>query len=206
MRAGGQRLLFQQRLEGRHQRFGDDAGAFGGGVNAVGLNGAGHMNQVFVDHGHHGDVVFGGECGEEPVKGVDIVGAVIGRQGDAGQQNANVRFFERGQHQSQVAPGLRKGQAAETVVAAELDDDDGRMQAKHVGQVGDGVFGGRAWRAHVPDQVAITVGVQDALQGVGEGLAVRQPVAGGDAVAIADKQRPRRGGNEPHRQKQQQQD
>ena len=78
------------------------------------------------------------------------------------------------EHLVEVAAGLVEGQAAEAVVAAELDDDDLRMQAQDGRKAGDGVFGGGAAGALIDDLVVVALGVELALQGVREGLAVVQ--------------------------------
>ena len=80
-----------------------------------------------------------------------------------------------------------EGQAAETVVAAELDNDDFRMKAKDRGKAGDRVLGSGSTNALIQDLVVVALGVELALKGVGEGLARGEAVAGGDAVAEADK-------------------
>ncbi len=75
---------------------------------------------------------------------MDVVGAVVGRQGDAGEQNLDVRGFESGQHGIEIAAGLVERQAAEAIVAAEFDDDDGGMQEQDGVSSGDGILGGGA--------------------------------------------------------------
>ena len=126
LRIGG--YFLQQRLQRGQQRVGDDLGAFGGGVDAVALDGVGNVDQIFVDHGHEGRMMLGSEVAENLIEGVDVVGAVVGRQRDAGEQHLDVGIFKRGEHRVEVAAGLVEGQAAQAVVAAEFDDDDGGMQ------------------------------------------------------------------------------
>ncbi len=121
---------------------------------------------------------------------LDVVGAVVGRQGDAGEQDFDVRVFERGQHLVEIAAGLVEGQAAQAVVAAELDDDDFGMQEQDGAQTGDGVLGGGAAGALIDDLVVVAAAVEVPLQGVGIGLAGLEAVAGGDAVAVANQDGP----------------
>ena len=118
----------QQRRQHRQQRLRDDLGTFGGGMNAVRLNRAGNMNEVFVDHGHECGVMLGGEVAEDLFEGLDVVTAVVGGQRDAGKQHFDVSIFESSQHSIQIAARLAGGQAAQSVVAAEFDDDNLRMQ------------------------------------------------------------------------------
>ena len=39
--------------------------------------------------------------------------------------------LKRGEHRVEIAAGLFEGQAAQSVVAAEFDDDDGGMKKQH---------------------------------------------------------------------------
>jgi hypothetical protein len=179
----------QERFESGQQSLGKYGGAFGRGMNAIGLDGAGYRDQVFVDHGHEGDArVGGGESVEELLKGSDIVRPVVGRQRDAGEQDSDVRSFERGQDLIKIAASLVERKAAKTVVAAEFDDDVVGMQRKNLRQPGDGVFGGGAAGASIQDFVAVAFRIEIALKKIGIRLAVRESIAGGDAVAIADQQ------------------
>ena len=144
-------------------------------MNAVRLDGVGDMDQVLVDHGHKGDVCLRGQVAEDLIEGLDVVGPVVGRQGDAGEQNFDVRGFERGQDLIEVAAGLIERQAAQAVVAAEFYNDDFRMKAQDGEQAGDGIFGGGAAGALVDDLVVVALGVELPLQSVREGLAVWRP-------------------------------
>jgi len=86
----------QQRLENGEECVGNDFGAFDGGVYAVLLDGAGNVDEVFVQHGYEGRMVLRREIAEGLIEGVDVVRAVIGRQGDAGEQNLDVSRFKGG--------------------------------------------------------------------------------------------------------------
>jgi len=155
-------------------------------VNAVLLDGVGDVDQVFVDHGHKGGVVPGGQAAENLLEGVNVVRSVVGRQGDAGQQNLDVRAFEGGQDGIQILARLVGGQATEAVVATEFDDHDFGVQFKDGAQVADGVLGGGSAGALVDDLVVVAVAVQLRLKIVRIGLAGLETVARGDAVAEAD--------------------
>jgi len=179
-------LLVQQRPERGRHCFGKDFGAFGGGVDAVLLNGVGDVDQVLVNHGHEGGVVFGCHIDEHLLEGVDVIGTIIRREGDAGQQDFDVRVFEGGQNGIEILPRLGGGQATEAVVPAELDDDDFGVRAQYGWETGDGVLGGGAAGALVEDFVVVTVTLELSLEKVGIGLAGLESVPGGDAVAEAD--------------------
>ena len=75
---------------------------------------------------------------------LDVVGTVVGRQGDAGEQDFDVGVFERGQHVVEIAAGLGERDAAQAVVAAELDNDNFRVQEEDGVQCCYGVLGGGA--------------------------------------------------------------
>jgi len=78
-------------------------------VDAVCLNRGWNMNQIFVDHRHERCVVFGGELAEDLLKGLDVVAAVVGGQGDTSEQDLDVRVFKRGQHLVEVPAGFARG-------------------------------------------------------------------------------------------------
>ena len=159
-------------------------------MDAVGLDRAGDVDQVFVDHGHKDGVVFGGQVTEELVELQDVFLSVVGRESDAGKQDFDVRAFESGQHLVEVAAGLAEGQAAQPVVAAELDDNDFGVQEQDGTQAGNGVFGGGAAGSLIVDCVAVTEAVEVLLQSVRKGLSGLEAVAGGNTVSIADEERP----------------
>ncbi len=124
-------------------------------MNAVGLDGAWGADEVFVDHGHEGDVVAGGQGAEDLLERLDVVWAVVGRKRDAGEENADVRGFEHGEDLIEITARLVEREAAQTVVAAELDDDHVRMQSENRGEIGDSIFGGGAADAAVEHFVVV---------------------------------------------------
>lgn len=155
-------------------------------MDTVFLDSARNVDQVFVDHGHKSGVVLGGQVAENLLEGVDVIGSVVGRQGDASQQNLDVRVFERGYNRIQILARLVGGQATEAVVTTEFDDHDFRAHAQYRGKTRNGVLGGGATGALVDDLVVETVTIQLFLQKVSICLTVFQSIAGGDAVAEAD--------------------
>jgi len=159
-------------------------------VDAVGLDGTWNVNQILVKHGHESGVMPGRQVAVDLLEGVDVLAAVVGRQGDAGEQNPNMRAFERREHLIEIAARLLRGQATETVVTAEFDDHHLRVQEQNGLQVGDRVLGGGSAGAMVRDFVAVAATVEVFLQGSRVGLAGLETVACGDAVAIADQLRP----------------
>jgi hypothetical protein len=155
-------------------------------VNAVALDGAGHMDEVFVDHGYKCDAMMRGERVKDLLERLDIVGAVVGRQCDAGEQYFDVRSFERREHVVEIAAGSVEGQAAQTVIAPELDDHYAGMQRKNAGKAGDSVGGGGSADAAIEHLVVIALGGEVACEKVGIRLAVLKAEPGGNAVTEAD--------------------
>ena len=153
-------LLRQQRPKRWQQRFGQDLRAFCGGVNAVGLDGAGNVDEVFIDHGHKGYVVTESQSAIDLLERLDVVGAVVGRQRDAGEKNFNVGRLKRCEDLIEVVAGLVERKAAQPVVAAELDDDNVGMKRENCGKAFDGVFGGSATGAAIEDGVVVALGVE----------------------------------------------
>ena len=66
---------------------GDLLVALRGGVGVVGLHVAGDAVDVLEDEGKEGDVVLLREGGVHGVEFFDVVGAVAGREGDAGEDD-----------------------------------------------------------------------------------------------------------------------
>ena len=125
--------LAEQGCQDWQEGFCEDLRAFGGGVNAVVLDGVGNVDEVLVDHGDEGGVMLCGQIAEELVEGVDVVGAVVGGQGDAGEQDLDVSGFKGCEDLVEITASLVEGQAAEAVVAAELDEDDFRVEGEDGG-------------------------------------------------------------------------
>ncbi len=158
-------------------------------MNAVGLNRAGHIHKIPVDHGHDGGAVFGGEIAKYLVELMNIVGAVVRRKGDAGEENPDVRVFERHDHGIEVVSSLTERQAAKAVVAAKLNDDDCGVQGDDGVEAGNSVFTGGAARALVENLVAIAEFVEVSLESVRVRLTGGETIACRDAVAVADQER-----------------
>ena len=175
----------QQGQEQWEEVVGDELGAFGGGVDAVVLNGAGNGVDAGVEHGEQGDVEFGGGETVGFVELVDVVGAVVGRQGDAGEDHLAVGGEQGGEDGVEVAARVGDGDAAKAVVAAEFNDDDGGVEAEDVGEAVDAVFAGVAADAGIDNFVVVAAVVEGGLEVVGPGAARVDAIAGGDAVTEA---------------------
>jgi hypothetical protein len=164
---------------------GEELGAFGGGMNAVVLNGAGDGVDVGVEHGKQGDVILGSDEAEGFIEGLNVIGAIVGGEGDAGENNFAAGVEEGGDDGVEIAAGIGDGDAAQAVVAAEFDNDDGGMEAEDVLYAVDAVFACVAADAGVNDPVAVATVVKGGLEVVGPGVAGIDAEARGDAVSEA---------------------
>lgn len=88
--------------------MGNDFGAFGGGVDAIGLNGCGDVYQILVDHGDDSRMMLAREFGEEGIELSDIVRTIVGWECDAGEEDLNVRGGESGEDGVEVGTSLRE--------------------------------------------------------------------------------------------------
>ena len=86
----------------------------------------------------------------------------------------------------EVGAGVCDGQAAQAVVAAELDEDDGGVQGENAGETLESVLGGVAADALVVNAVVDVALVEGCLQVVGEALAGAGAGSGGELVAETD--------------------
>lgn len=155
-------------------------------MDAVRLDGARNVNKVFVDHGNEGDAGTGGRLPKDLIEGVNVIGAVVRRKRNAAQQHTDVRMQQSGEHDVEILPGGRERQSAQTIVAAELDDDHGGMQAQNSRQALHGILGGGAAGAKVHNLIAVAELVEITAQCIRVRLSGGQPVAGGDTVSKAD--------------------
>ena len=185
MTAGGT-LFFEQGKDEGEDVAGDDLVAAGGGVGAIGLHHSGYAIDVLEQEGKHGDAVLASEQGVGPVELLDVVGAVVGREGDAGEGDLYAGVLQRGDDAVEVGAGVGDGQAAQSVVTSELDDGDGGMQGEDLGQARDAVLGGVAADALVVDAVADVALVEQGLEVVRVALAGIDAATGGQAIAEAD--------------------
>ena len=163
--------------------------ALGGGVGVVGLHVAGGAVDVLEEEGDEGDAIFFREGGVHGVKFFDVVGAVVGGEGDAGEGDVGSVGLELMEDAIEVGLGLFEGEAAEAVVAAEFNDNDAGMAGEDAGDAVEAVFGGVAGDAGVEDMVVEVAGVEEALEFVGIGLAGVGAEACGEGVAEADEER-----------------
>lgn len=180
--------MLEHGLDEAEDIFGDDLVAFRGGVGAVGLHHSGDAEDSLEEKGEKGELVFFGNDGIGVVELMDVVGAIVGRQGNAGEGDGGSAPFEFGDDAVEVGAGVGDGEAAEAVVATKLDDHEGGFEGDDAVDAGDAVLGGVAADAGVNDAVFVSGVVEVLLEKVGVALAGVGTEAGGEAVAEADEQ------------------
>ena len=166
---------FEQRGNEIEDVLCDDLIASSRGVGVVALHHAGRAVDVLQEEGQQAGrgTSLRGSVGL--VELLDVVGAVVGREGDAGEGDLDPRFLEGGDDGVEVGAGVFDAEAAKAVVAAELDDGDRRGGGRGLRQAGDAVFGGVAADAEVDDAVVEGVLVEVGLEVVGVAVAGSVP-------------------------------
>lgn len=104
--------------------FGDDACAFGVGVDAVGLIEIFDSGDAVEEEGDEHEVVFFGERGENFHAGALVVCAGIGRRVHACEQDLRAACARAFDDPCEVLAHLSWGQSAQDVVCAEFEDDE----------------------------------------------------------------------------------
>ena len=179
-------LFPQQRDDEGKDIAGDDLVSCGRGVGLVGLHHPVDSEDALKEKGEYRHAVFFSNQSVGVVELFDVVGAVVRREGDAGEDDFGAAGFEGGDNLVEVGARVFDAKAAEAIVAAELDDDDGGLHGDDGVDALDAVFGGVAADAFVDDAIVITPGVEVGLKVVGIAFAKFGTVAGGEAVAEAD--------------------
>ena len=181
----GTALSAEQGKEQGEEVLGEKLGAFRRGMDAVVLNGAGDRVDAGVQLRQQGHVIL---CRDQPVgfiKLADVVGAVVGGQGNAGEENPAVSAEQGADDGVEITAGGVDGDTAEAVIAAEFDNGDGGVKAEEVFQAVHSVFAGIAADAGVDDPVMVSAGVEEGLKVCGIGVGWIDAMPGGDAVAEA---------------------
>ena len=105
-------LSLQQGKNDGNDVAGDDLVAPGGGVDVVVLHHSRYAVDVLQQEGKHGDVVLGGEQRVCLVELVDVVRAVVRREGDAGKRDLDAGTLEGADDLVEVGTSVLDGQAA----------------------------------------------------------------------------------------------
>src|SRR5467141_1890176 len=114
---------------------------------------------------------------------LDVVGAVVGGEGDAGEDDSGSAGFEGADDLVEICAGIFDSEAAEAVVAAELYDHYCGLHGDDGVDALDAVLRGVAADALVDDAVLIPFRVEISLEIVWVAFAGLGAVARGEAVA-----------------------
>ena len=155
-------------------------------MGSVGLHHAIDAEDAFEEKWEQGDIVFLCKQCVGVVELLDVVGAVVGRKRDSGEDHLGSAGFESGDDLVEVGAGVFDAEAAKAIVAAELDDNDGGFLGEDGVEAFDAVLGCVAADALIDDAVVVTLCIEVGLEEVGVAFAEVGTVAGGEAVAETD--------------------
>jgi hypothetical protein len=159
--------------------------AFGRAVDAVLLHGSGNGVDVREEEGKQRDVELFRREHVSFIDRVNVVLTIVRREGDAGERNLDSGVLEGGDDGVEVGARGGDGKAAKSVVASELDDNNGRMRGDDVQGTVDAIFGGVSAYAHVEDTVVVATRIQKLLQVIWVAVSGRGAVASGETVSKA---------------------
>lgn len=159
--------------------------AGGGGVDAVVLVESGDAAYAFEEEGDEGGVVLFGEIDEELAEFFGVAFAEVGGCLHPGEDDLRVRVVGAGTVDDglEVGAGGAEVLAAEGVVGAEFEDEDGYGSAQEPVDTADAASRGLAADTGVDDAVVVSGGVELLLDEGGECLFGGKAVAGGEAIA-----------------------
>ena len=149
----------------------------------------------------NGTPLVAGDAGERLAEGGGIGRPDVGRRLHAAQQHGEVALAGGVDDGGQVLAQFLERQAAQPVVAAELDDQDADVAVEGPVEPSQAAGRGVARHAGVDDLEAEALAIDALLEAGREGLLAAQAVAGRDAVAEDDEARARgRGAGAAHPQ------
>ena len=133
-------------------------------MNAVRLHELRILIHVHEQERDKRNFMFFRQLREHGCERLDVIGAVIGGQGDAKQNKRNFCFLDARNHFVQVFASGFYGNAAQTVVAAKFQYDQGRMRRNDIINASQPVRGGITAHALVIDPILVPVLLQQVLQ------------------------------------------
>jgi hypothetical protein len=69
-------------------------------------------------------MMAGSKIAKDTIKGLDVIGPIVGRQSDARQQDLDVGILQGGEDGIEIAARLVEGEPAQAIVPSELHDHD----------------------------------------------------------------------------------
>lgn len=143
-------MLIQQRLQHRPDIIDDARLGLGAGMYAISLHQCGVIRHSGQQKRHQGQVIASSQFAEQGLKLFGVLGAIIRRDAHLDQDHPGAGLPGQLDHGGQVGLYLLQGQCAQTVVAAQFEDDDGGiMTLQSPGQTGQTAAGGIAADAGV---------------------------------------------------------
>lgn len=179
----GRGRLFERGAQVLEDGGGDAAVAFGSGVEGVVLHQFGVGGDAIEEEGDQEGFLLAGEVFEDVLEIADVVGAVVAGEGHAAEKDAGAGGLAAVDHFGEVGAGGFGREAAEAVVGAEGEDDDGGFEEEGFIEAGDTAAGGVAADAEVDDAEGEVFLIEAFLEPVGVAEAGLDAIAGGEAVA-----------------------
>ena len=153
------------------------------GVDAVGLHAARSAVDILKEEGEQGHVILLSQRCVDFVELADVVRAVVRWQRDAAEDDVCSRAPQGGDNLIEILACAVDGQPAKTIVAAEGDDDEGRLQGENIVHPFDAVLCCVAADAGIHHAVVKALRVEILLEKVRITVASIGAVACSQAVA-----------------------
>ena len=113
---------------------------------------------------------------EHFLKRTHVIPAIVQRQRHTGKNDPGAGRLECNDHFIQIRARLRHGQAAKTVITAELENNNGGLQCESRLETPNAAAGRVAADTGIDDSIAISFVIQPALQQLGIPGTVRNSI------------------------------
>lgn len=180
----------QQRRDQRQQVSRHLLVALRGRMNSIGLHAAFRPVNPLEQEGKQGHVIFPGQQSIRLIELVDVIRAVVRRQSDAAEDHLDAPAFECRDDLIEILARAVDWQPAKTVIAAESDNDDSRLQGNYLIQPFDAILRRVAADPGVHNVVVKPFRIQIAFQKIGITVTRIGAVPCSKAVPESDNDRP----------------
>jgi hypothetical protein len=160
------------------------------GMQSIGLHTSCRAVNTLEQEGKQGHMIFPGQQRIGFVELADVIRAVLRRERDTAEDHLGACAFERRDDVVEVLARAVDGQPAQTVIAAEGDNDDGRLQGEHLIQPLDSIFCRVATDARVHHMVVKAFRIQIVFEKIWITVAGLCTVPCSKAVAKGDNDGP----------------
>ena len=156
----------------------------GGGMDAVGLEHGAIAGEALHQERNEFHILLSRNFGEQTLEPARVNRAVIGWNAHSGNHHARAGLAAGLDDGDQIFAGFLERIAAQAVIGAQFDDDDGGMMLRERGgQAGQAAECGIAADAGVDDLVIELVALQPLLEQRDPAFALCQSIPGGKAIA-----------------------